>query len=209
MKPLALAAALMWAASVVGAQPGPAAPPAPPPLPAAAATGLVLRPLLAIPEGDEDVSKLLANLAAVTLNLNDILNVLDAPEKRSPADVESARGLLPAQSRFADEYIPLADAALKRDLPRSRSYAMILHPRIDLVQDGSRDAGPRELATAQEQVLASQTTLLNLKIYAKASSADQTRFERSLADARKALADARSVQHETTVVKRVRQVEKE
>lgn len=173
---LALAAALLTAALA---------------LTACRSRTLVLRPLAPESPGGADMKTLSANLDAMTLNLNDVLNVLDSPEKYSRRDVDFARSVLAGQSALAEDYIGKADAALRRtDLPRDLDKVFVHFPRIRLIVEETPDAKSRELATAREAVLACESSLLNLRMSAKDSSKEQATFEGYLADARKELAAA-------------------
>jgi hypothetical protein len=153
---------------------------------------LVLRPLAPENPGGSDVKTLSANLDAMTLNLNDVLNVLDSPEKYSRRDVDFARSVLAEQSALAADYIAKADAALRRrDAPRDRDKVFVHFPRIDLgvgPVGGAPNARERALATAREQVLACESSLLNLRMSVKDTSKEQATFSGYLADARKELA---------------------
>jgi hypothetical protein len=153
---------------------------------------LEIKPLVA--EKDGDIDQLLANMQIASSNLNSILNVLDSPEKATPADLKTANEKLAGAIRQAEPYVEKGDMALARaDLPR-REKAMVSFPRISLIEEGDENVVQKELATALQQTLACQYSVLNLRMDAKPSGgANDTRakFESYLAKSRKDLAAAR------------------
>jgi hypothetical protein len=157
-----------------------------------AARGVQLKPLAAEKEASFD--DFLANLGVVNTNLNHVLDVFDAPERYTPADVAWAHRSLHGQTKLAADYIAKADDAIARtDLPKTRDTVLIAFPRIDKVENGDDGAGERQTATAEAQVLSAQYSLLNF-MTAAAPPADakkqQDRFKKSVADGHAALAQA-------------------
>lgn len=154
---------------------------------------VILRPLTPS-KGDGDFSALVASAGAATLNLDDILLVLDSPEKYDPSDVVEAKKYLTSASAQAKDLIAKADVALARtDLPRTVQNPSVYFPRISMIVDGTPGANERELASARAEVLACQATLLNMRMAAKDypdTASHQATFEKYLADSRAELQKA-------------------
>lgn len=143
--------------------------------------------LAQLPHSDSgSIDHFLDNMAAVSSNLNGILNVHDAPERYSKGSMALAQSSLPSQIPLADDWILRADSALAADLPRTRKKMMIAFPRFATRLSSGGDDPHRRIGTAQAQILAYQYCLLNLKTAVDPATTEEQRatWEKGLADAR-------------------------
>jgi hypothetical protein len=156
---------------------------------------VLLTPIMGV-AGDPDPAAFVQNAAAVSGDLNGILNILDSGDKCSPEDVALTAKYLPDASARAKDYIARADVILARaDLPRSIEKPLVSFPRMPLILGGASDAKAREIASARVSVLDCQYSLLNLRMSAKNGPNDEAtraEFEKYLADSRAELSKVES-----------------